>query len=167
LTPLHRDLDDWTKPRLFSRARHQTPPPIQFAEIISIYVINSYVKLKIRSRAAPITSIALAAPIHQFIQTSLPDRTRSLPNGDFNLVDIDVAAEASPHLFARCTFEKQLQRLHYALEAGKEHNVPDSYVADPEENCAGNYLKLSAQPNGDFTVTNSRNGFSRTYNLGK
>jgi len=54
-------------------------------------------------------------------------------------------------------------QLHYALAGGKEHNVSDSYVANPEENCGGKYLKLSAQPNGSFTVTNSRNGFSKTY----
>ena len=58
---------------------------------------------------------------------------------------------------------EDLWQLHYALGAGKEHNVADSYVANLEENCAGKYLKLSAQPNGNFTVTNSRNGFSKTY----
>jgi hypothetical protein len=25
------------------------------------------------------------------------------------------------------------------------------------------YIKISAMPNGSFTVTNSRNGFSKTY----
>ena len=58
---------------------------------------------------------------------------------------------------------EDLWQLHYALEAGKEHNVADSYIANPEENCTGKYLKLSAQTNGNFTVTNSRNGFSKTY----
>ena len=60
---------------------------------------------------------------------------------------------------------EDLWQLHYALAGGKEHNVSDSYIANPEENCAGKYLELSAQPNGTFTVTNSRNGFSKTYKL--
>jgi len=54
-------------------------------------------------------------------------------------------------------------QLHYALAGGKEHNVADSYIADPAEKCEGQYLKLSAQPNGTFTVTSSRNGFSKAY----
>jgi hypothetical protein len=58
---------------------------------------------------------------------------------------------------------KDLWQLHYALAGGKEHNVADSYVANPDEKCAGKYLELSAQPNGSFSVTNSRNGFSRSY----
>ena len=61
---------------------------------------------------------------------------------------------------------EDLWQLHYALAAGKEHNVADSYVANPEENCAGKYLKLSVQADGSFTVTNSRNGFSKTYKRG-
>jgi competence protein ComEC len=58
---------------------------------------------------------------------------------------------------------EDLWQLHYALSGGKQHNVADSYVANPEENCTGKYLKLSAQSDGSFTVTNSRNGFSKTY----
>jgi len=61
---------------------------------------------------------------------------------------------------------EDLWQLHYALAGGKEHNASDWYIANPEENCAGQYLKLSAQPNGTFTVTNSRNGFSKTYKGG-
>ena len=58
---------------------------------------------------------------------------------------------------------EDLWQLHYALGGGKEHNVADSYIANPAEKCEGQYLKLSAQPDGSFTVTNSRNGFSKTY----
>src|SRR3990172_833172 len=43
-------------------------------------------------------------------QTSLPERTRSLPSGNLHLGDVDVAMEALLHLFGRCAFEKQLQR---------------------------------------------------------
>jgi beta-lactamase superfamily II metal-dependent hydrolase len=64
--------------------------------------------------------------------------------------------ESSPGL-------EDLWQLHYALAGGKEHNVAGSDIANPDEKCAGKYLKLSAHPDGSFTVTNSRNGFSKTY----
>jgi len=35
--------------------------------------------------------------------------------------------------------------------------------ANLEEKCEGHYIKISAQPNGTFTVTNSRNKLTRTY----
>ena len=58
---------------------------------------------------------------------------------------------------------EDLWQLHYALAGGTEHNVADSYIANPDEKCAGKYLKLSAHPDGSFTVANSRNGFLKTY----
>jgi competence protein ComEC len=56
-----------------------------------------------------------------------------------------------------------LWQLHYAIDAGKENNAPDEFIANPEENCKGYGLKLSANPDGSFTVTNARNGYSKTY----
>src|ERR1039457_3527149 len=44
-------------------------------------------------------------------QTSLPERTRSLPSGNLHLSDVYVAMEALFHFLGRCAFEKQLQRL--------------------------------------------------------
>ena len=64
--------------------------------------------------------------------------------------------ESSPGL-------EDLWQLHYAIAGGEKNNVPEKFIANPEEKCEGKYLKLSAQPDGSFTVTNSRNGFSKTY----
>lgn len=64
--------------------------------------------------------------------------------------------ESSPGL-------KDLWQLHYALASGKEQNVADSFIANPDEQCAGKSLKLSAQADGSFKVTNARNGFSKAY----
>ena len=36
----------------------------------------------------------------------------------------------------------------------------------PAHNGTAYWIKLSAQPNGSFTVTNTRNGFSKTYKTG-
>lgn len=67
---------------------------------------------------------------------------------------------------------EDLWQLHYGVEAGprnsaeqflansgtagtKESGVPDEMPA--------NYIKLSARPDGGFTLTNSRNGYSKEY----
>ncbi len=58
---------------------------------------------------------------------------------------------------------EDLWQLHYAMEGGKEHNVPDSFIANVDEHCQGDYLMLTAEDNGSFTVHNSRNKFERVY----
>ncbi len=58
---------------------------------------------------------------------------------------------------------EDLWQLHFAVAGGKANNVADNYIANLDEKCEGKYLKLSAQPDGGFTVTNSRNGFTKTY----
>lgn len=60
---------------------------------------------------------------------------------------------------------QDLWQLHYAVEAGADHNVPQDLIANPDEQCQGRYLKLSAQPDGTFTVLNSRNGYSKRYTV--
>ena len=58
---------------------------------------------------------------------------------------------------------QDLWQLHYSV-AGGQKNAPDDFIANLEPvNCQGKWIKLSAGRNGSFTVTNSRNGFSKTY----
>jgi beta-lactamase superfamily II metal-dependent hydrolase len=55
-------------------------------------------------------------------------------------------------------------QLHYEAEGGKENNVPEQYIANLSAvNCQGHWIKLSAEQNGAFTVTNSRNKFTKKY----
>jgi competence protein ComEC len=57
-----------------------------------------------------------------------------------------------------------LWQIHYSVEGAAANNVNEQFIANPDEtNDAGNYIKVSAEPNGTFTVTNSRNNFSKTY----
>ena len=58
---------------------------------------------------------------------------------------------------------EDLWQLHYAMEGGKVHNVPDSFIANVDEHCQGAYILLTAEDNGSFTVYNSRNKFQRVY----
>jgi len=67
---------------------------------------------------------------------------------------------------------EDLWQLHYGVEAGPR-NSPERFLANlgtegtkdsgvPNEMHA-NYIKLSARPDGSFTLTNTRNGFSKEY----
>jgi len=58
---------------------------------------------------------------------------------------------------------EDLWQLHYAVAGAKEHNVPDSFIANIDEQCTGQYLKLTAEGNGSFTVWNQRNKFEKVY----
>jgi len=54
-------------------------------------------------------------------------------------------------------------QLHYAMDAGKDYNVAEDFIANPDEKCEGKYIKVSARRDGTFTVLNSRNQFTKTY----
>lgn len=54
-------------------------------------------------------------------------------------------------------------QLHYAIDGGQEHNVAEEKIANVKEKCAGNYVRVTAEQDGSFTVTNARNGLSKTY----
>jgi competence protein ComEC len=58
---------------------------------------------------------------------------------------------------------EDLWQLHYAAESDKDHNVPDARIANVKENCEGKYLKVTADNDGTFTVTNGRTGEQKTY----
>ena len=54
---------------------------------------------------------------------------------------------------------------HLALGTPKEVNTDEKMIANlgPTAECQGNLLKLSVAPDGRYTMTNLRNGFSKTY----
>src|SRR5262245_52498667 len=47
----------------------------------------------------------------------------------------------------------------------KTHNAPEDMIANFEETaqCQGHWLKASVERDGKYTITNGRNGFSKTY----
>jgi len=56
-----------------------------------------------------------------------------------------------------------LWQVHTAEGKGAK-NTDAEMIANPDSKSdAGNYIKLSALPTGEFTITNGRNGFSKTY----
>jgi len=83
---------------------------------------------------------------------------------------------------------EDLWQLHFSQLSGQEYTVPGMFIANhpdepesaipvapmptpqpgeaasaPVHNGAAYWIKVSAQPDGSFTVTNGRNGFSKTY----
>lgn len=58
---------------------------------------------------------------------------------------------------------EDLWQLHYSMEGGKDHNAPDSFIANVDEHCEGKSIALTAKADGSFTVVNSRNKFEKAY----
>jgi competence protein ComEC len=56
-----------------------------------------------------------------------------------------------------------LWQLHYAAESDRDHNVADERIANVKEPCEGKSIKVSAEADGSFTVTNSRTGVEKKY----
>ena len=54
-------------------------------------------------------------------------------------------------------------QLHYSMAGAEDHNVPQQFIANVGGNDEGYAIKASAEQDGVFTVTNERNGFSKTY----
>lgn len=55
---------------------------------------------------------------------------------------------------------------HLSLfDQDKAHNAPEEMIANFEEtaDCRGHWLKASVERDGKYTITNGRNGFSKTY----
>jgi competence protein ComEC len=59
---------------------------------------------------------------------------------------------------------QDIWQVHYAMEGGKEHNVPEAMIANIyEQGDEGNWLRVSADSTGTITVYNSRNKYEKTY----
>ena len=54
-------------------------------------------------------------------------------------------------------------QLHFSSEGGSAHNVAEEFIANLSGPDAGNFLKLSASPDGSFEVFNSRTQTTKHY----
>jgi len=57
---------------------------------------------------------------------------------------------------------QDLWQLHYS-EAGGPKNAPPDFIANLQGPDGMKGIKISVEQNGAFTITNERNGFSKTY----
>ena len=58
---------------------------------------------------------------------------------------------------------KDIWQVHFSLNAGKDGNPPDDFIANLEGSDGFKWIQISAAKSGAFTVTNTRNGFSKRY----
>ena len=75
----------------------------------------------------------------------------------------------APHMYDRVAEMPGVEGIwqgHLALTA-EGHNTADDMIANfgESEECEGHWLKASVQADGTFTMTNGRNGYSRTYTV--
>ena len=73
--------------------------------------------------------------------------------GDPEVLDI---VRSSPGL-------EDLWQLHYSPKGGDAKNAPKDFCANITDPCEGKPIHVVVQRDGTFTVTNTRNGFSKTY----
>lgn len=58
---------------------------------------------------------------------------------------------------------QDLWQLHRSAAGGTEHNSPEQFLANVNETDHGHSIKLVVRPDGSFTITNERGGFSKDY----
>jgi competence protein ComEC len=58
---------------------------------------------------------------------------------------------------------EDIWQVHYSAAGTKDTNPPDDFIANLEPTDQGKLVKLAARSDGSFTISNSRNGFSKTY----
>jgi competence protein ComEC len=60
---------------------------------------------------------------------------------------------------------EDIWQVHLALATPKEVNTDEKMIANlvPSAQCTGNLIEASVDSNGRYTITNDRDGFSKTY----
>jgi competence protein ComEC len=59
---------------------------------------------------------------------------------------------------------EDIWQVHFSVAGAAAANPQENFIANPDAATDQHqWIKLSAQPGGSFTVTNGRNGFTRTY----
>jgi len=58
---------------------------------------------------------------------------------------------------------EDIWQLHFAVAGGKETNSPDTMIANIDESCEGKWLAMTVLPDGQFTIVNPRNKYTKTY----
>jgi catechol 2,3-dioxygenase-like lactoylglutathione lyase family enzyme len=59
---------------------------------------------------------------------------------------------------------EDIWELNYQAPGGKDGNAPEPFIANHDQsNCPGRWIKVSAEEDGAFTVTNIGNGLSKRY----
>ena len=156
--PLPSDVEDdnsigllitWGKFRMLDLAdleahhSHDLVCPENSIGHVSVYNVNVHGQFK---GIAPELVGALQAPV--IIQANGPKKGADAQSWP--------VLKAAPGL-------NDIWQLHTSLNAGKDANPPDDFIANLDPTDAFKWIKISADESGNFTVVNTRNGFSKTY----
>ncbi len=57
---------------------------------------------------------------------------------------------------------EDLWQLHYAVDGGPDHNVPETFIANVDDTAAHD-IRIAARRDGSFEITNGRNGHRKMY----
>jgi beta-lactamase superfamily II metal-dependent hydrolase len=126
-----------------------------------------WAEIKLMCPANPIGAVDLLMVNHHGLDRSnapalvhgLQPKAAIVNNGERKGISPEVARtlRTSPNL-------RDVWQLHYSTVAGTELNAPEQFLANMKaQDCEGRWIVVSARRDGSFTVTNSRNGFSKTY----
>jgi competence protein ComEC len=58
---------------------------------------------------------------------------------------------------------QDLWQLHYAQESDRDHNMDPKHIANVKEKCEGKFIKVLADKDGSFTLTNTGSGEEKKY----
>jgi hypothetical protein len=108
-----------------------------------------------------VTHHGLDASNNPLVIRSLEPRVAIMNNG--------TTKGGAPEVFANLKEQKSLEALYQVHKNlrpdGSVNNVPDEYIANQEEKCKANYIKLSVAPDAKtYTVSIPANKHERTYN---
>ena len=56
-----------------------------------------------------------------------------------------------------------LWQLHFSAEGGSQENTAEEYIANLQGVDQGHFIELTAAPDGNFSVLNSRTKFTKSY----
>ncbi len=118
--------------------------PVNVIGRVGLYNVNVHGQFK---GIAPELLAAIQAPV--MIQANGARKGADAPTWP--------VLKASPGL-------KDIWQVHTSLNAGKDANPPDDFIANLEPTDGFMWLHISAATDGSFRITNTRNGFERQYN---
>jgi len=82
------------------------------------------------------------------------------------IIDNGARKAGEPRTFATLKSQREIQaiyQLHRNLATTAQDNAPPDFVANDEEACQGNFIKISAEANGNFSVSIPAKGITRNY----
>ena len=126
-----------------------------------------WMEIKLMCPDNPIGAVDLLMVNHHGLDRSntaalihgLHPRVAIVNNGERKGISPEVATtlRSSPGI-------QDIWQLHYSVTAGPELNAPEQFLANLKaQDCQGRWIKVSARRDGSFTVTNTRNTFSKEY----